>query len=284
VTPSYNQGSTILRRSTLVLEQEYPSLEYVVLDSGSSDSTVYHIHERDDKLTYWCTEPENGMYDALNRGFAQTTGEVMAWINQTISTSRGLWRLAPKSSTHFPRSSGSLRFQPMDLEPQADRLGACAPAASTAEPSRAGNRFRSTGMRRTRSLRIVRSRVGVCGTRWERRPAELQCAADLELWARLLRHANIYDITVLLAADRRGDVNQKAIKLAGLCTWRNGRWIIRTGYTGICDSYAAVSRVRSSYEWSCPTHTKPGVRGDQRVGRQRIDADSLEDVVAALPN
>lgn len=81
VTPSYNQGHFIEETILSVLNQNYPDLEYVIIDGASTDNTCDVIHKYKHHLTYWVSEPDSGMYEAINKGFAHTTGEIMAWIN-----------------------------------------------------------------------------------------------------------------------------------------------------------------------------------------------------------
>lgn len=81
VTPSYNQVSYLEDTLRSVLTQEYPNLEYIVMDGGSDDGSQSTIERYASKLAYWQSEPDRGMYDALNKGFARSTGEIMGWIN-----------------------------------------------------------------------------------------------------------------------------------------------------------------------------------------------------------
>lgn len=81
VTPSYNQGEFLEQTILSVLNQKYPNLEYVVIDGGSTDSSVDIIKKYSKQLTYWHSKPDNGQSDAINTGFSKTTGEIMFWIN-----------------------------------------------------------------------------------------------------------------------------------------------------------------------------------------------------------
>lgn len=83
VTPSFNQAQYLEATMRSVLEQQYPELEYVVIDAGSSDGSVDVIRRYEDRLAYWVSEPDRGHADGLNKGFAHTSGEVMAWINSS---------------------------------------------------------------------------------------------------------------------------------------------------------------------------------------------------------
>jgi glycosyltransferase involved in cell wall biosynthesis len=80
ITPSYNHADFIERTIRSVLEQSYPRLEYLVMDGGSSDGTVEVLRRYGDRLRY-VSEKDGGQADALNRGFRETRGEIVAWLN-----------------------------------------------------------------------------------------------------------------------------------------------------------------------------------------------------------
>jgi FkbM family methyltransferase len=81
VTPSFAHGRFIERTLWSVLDQGYPALEYFVQDGGSTDETLEILQRYGDRLSGWVSEPDGGQADAINRGFARTTGEIMAWLN-----------------------------------------------------------------------------------------------------------------------------------------------------------------------------------------------------------
>jgi glycosyltransferase involved in cell wall biosynthesis len=83
VTPSFNQREYLQATLESVLSQGYADLEYVVVDGGSEDGSAEVIEEHADRLAYWVSEPDKGLYDALNKGFSHTSGEVMGWINSS---------------------------------------------------------------------------------------------------------------------------------------------------------------------------------------------------------
>ncbi len=82
VTPSYNQGGFIEKTILSVLEQNYPSLEYVIQDGGSNDQTVAVIKKYANKIKHWESKPDDGQSNAINLGFGHTTdSDIMAYLN-----------------------------------------------------------------------------------------------------------------------------------------------------------------------------------------------------------
>lgn len=81
VTPSYNQGQYIEQTILSIIEQEYPHLEYIIIDGGSTDNTVEIIKKYEKYITYWVSEKDKGQSEALNKGLQKCTGEIFNWIN-----------------------------------------------------------------------------------------------------------------------------------------------------------------------------------------------------------
>lgn len=81
ITPSYNQAQFLETTIKSVLSQNYPNLEYIIIDGGSNDGSEDIIRKYASELAYWCCEKDEGQSDAINKGFSKATGEILCWIN-----------------------------------------------------------------------------------------------------------------------------------------------------------------------------------------------------------
>ena len=81
VTPSFNQAIFLEETIRSVLLQDYPDLEYIVMDGGSSDGSVEIIKKYEKHLAYWTSEKDAGASDAIRKGFERATGSILAYLN-----------------------------------------------------------------------------------------------------------------------------------------------------------------------------------------------------------
>ena len=80
ITPSYNCGDYIEKTILNIFNQDYPHIQHIVIDGGSDDDTLEILNKHNDKLT-WISESDNGMYDAINKGFQIAKGDIFTYIN-----------------------------------------------------------------------------------------------------------------------------------------------------------------------------------------------------------
>jgi glycosyltransferase involved in cell wall biosynthesis len=102
VTPSYNQGRFLEATIRSVSEQDYPRLEYMVIDGGSSDESVAVIRRYAEQLAYWESQPDRGQAHAVNKGLQRARGEILGWLNSDDLLAPAAVRLAVEVFQSLP--------------------------------------------------------------------------------------------------------------------------------------------------------------------------------------
>jgi len=105
ITPSYNQSRYLEQTIRSVLEQNYPRLEYFVMDGGSTDASVEIIRRYENRLAGWVSEPDRGQADAINKGFRRATGEIIAWLNSDDVYQPGVIQKAVNAFAQHPAAA-----------------------------------------------------------------------------------------------------------------------------------------------------------------------------------
>jgi len=195
VTPVWNSARYIEQTIQSVISQQYPNLEYFIVDGGSTDGTVDIIRKYERQLSGWVSEPDRGMYDALNRGFARSSGEVMGWISATdmlhtrsLFVVGSVFRALPQVEWITARPTGfSEEGMPVAVSRSLKRWSRFRFLAGS-------NRYiqqESTFWRR--SL-------------WERAGGHVDASrregSDFELWVRFFRYARLYSVDALIGGFR----------------------------------------------------------------------------------
>jgi glycosyltransferase involved in cell wall biosynthesis len=104
ITPSYQQGKYIKDTIQSVLTQDYPNIEYIVIDGGSSDQTIDILKQFESRLT-WISERDEGQSDAINKGFRMARGEIIAWLNSDDIYLPGCVSSAVKTFQEHPEAA-----------------------------------------------------------------------------------------------------------------------------------------------------------------------------------
>ena len=108
ITPSLNQARYLRQCIDSILMQDYPYLEYFIIDRGSEDETLSIIKEHESHIDYWVSEADNGQSDAINKGFKKASGDLVAWLNAgdyylpfTFARAADAYRADPMAPFYF---------------------------------------------------------------------------------------------------------------------------------------------------------------------------------------
>ncbi len=194
VTPVFNSVRYLEATIHSVLGQKYPNLEYIIIDGGSTDGSLDVIRKYQSQLHFWTSEADRGMYDAINKGFARSTGTLMGWISATdllhagsLFVVGGVFRTFPEVEWITGRPTGfsddGMAVELLKLR-QWSRLPFLAGA----------NRY------------IQQESTFWRLSLWERAGARVddsrRSASDFELWVRFFRYAKLYPVDALIGGFR----------------------------------------------------------------------------------
>jgi hypothetical protein len=204
VTPSYNQGQFLEETIQSVLIQRYLNLEYVVIDGGSSDSSVEIIRKYENSLTYWVSEADKGQYDALNKGFAHTTGEIMAWLNSDDKYCPWAFSVIADIFSAYPEVEWITSVHPVSWNERGQAVAVDFTGGFSRQSFLKGGNYPGKGSHGRRW--IQQESTFWRRSLWERAggrlDTSLEVAADFELWARFFGHAELYGVSALLGGFR----------------------------------------------------------------------------------
>jgi glycosyltransferase involved in cell wall biosynthesis len=203
VTPSLNQGGFLETAIRSVLSQE-AEVEYVIMDGGSTDGSVEIVRRHEPSLAAWRSEPDGGQYDALNKGFALTTGGLMGWLNADDFYLPGCLALVESVFATHPE----IDWITTTTVAIANEHGQVYRTISAPRLSReAFRRGFNVPLRGTHGGHFIPQESTFWRrSLWERAggglDASLALAGDVELWARFFEHAELWGIRALLGAYR----------------------------------------------------------------------------------
>lgn len=193
VTPSLNQRHRLETTMHSVLDQDYPALEYVVVDGGSTDGSTDAIRAREARLAGWVSEPDDGHADAVNKGFARTSGDIMCWINSSDVQYPWTLRTVAQIFTDLPHVEWIMGLP--SLLGETDGPKWVRRDVFNEYDFLAGNYHA-----------IQQESVFWRRSLWERAGGALDQrqgpAADFDLWLRFFDHARLYHVDTVLAGFR----------------------------------------------------------------------------------
>jgi glycosyltransferase involved in cell wall biosynthesis len=194
VTPTYNSESYLEETILSVITQDYPDLEYIIIDGGSTDGTIEIIKKYESHLTYWESSKDSGMYHAIHKGFQKSTGKIMAWINSDDKYLPNSFFVVNQIFCQFPNINW-IQGQPLWY----NRSGEISAIYNHSKWSKyklwAGS-----------YKWIQQESVFWCRDAWENSGGYIDIsykyAGDLELWFRFIKNNDLYNVTIPLSGFR----------------------------------------------------------------------------------
>lgn len=204
ITPSYNQSQFLEKTIQSVVSQQYPNLEYIIIDGGSSDGSVEIIKKYEKYLAFWCSEKDKGMYHAIQKGFEKSTGDILTWINSDDLLFPNSLKRANEIFNRYSQVEW-LGGSTCRIDENSDVVYVSAP--------RKWNRFNYY----LGDFKFIQQE----GTFWRRSlwenaggyiNASYHLAGDFELWLRFFKHADFYTLSAPLGCFRVRKENQKTLE------------------------------------------------------------------------
>ena len=204
VTPSYNQAEFLPATIESILSQRYPQLEYVIMDGGSTDGSVEIIHRYASQLQHWSSAPDAGQYSAINAGFAQTTGEIMGWLNSDDQYTPWALRVIGELFAQLPQVEWISTIFPLNYNTTGAAVNCLSMDGFNKQAFLRGENL--PGLGRHASSFIQQESTFWRRSLWERAGGHLdtswKLAADFELWARFYQHTELYGVATPLGGFR----------------------------------------------------------------------------------
>lgn len=196
VTPSLNQGRFLEVTISSILEQNYPNLEYIIIDGGSTDGSLEIIRKYEPWISYWISERDRSMYEAINKGFARATGDIMAWSNTDDVYLPGALLTVGSIFQQLPEVQWLTSLYKVSWDENGEEIkrykvqGFNRRAFYRARHLSGSNPFASYNIQQQSTFwrRALWERAG------GRVDDRLDLAGDFELWTRFYKHAELYSV------------------------------------------------------------------------------------------
>jgi glycosyltransferase involved in cell wall biosynthesis len=198
VTPVFNGARFLPRTLHSLAGQAYRGFEHIVIDGGSTDGTIEILQDHDAELSYWVSEPDAGMYDALSKGFSLARGEILAWLN--ADDLYYPWTLAIVDRTFSAYTQVNWLTGVASFVDEQDLLTSIQMPKVYFRALIAAGYYRHDGLgfiqqESTFFRRQLFERVTLSST--------LKLAGDYHLWMQMARHARLHTVKTVLASFRQ---------------------------------------------------------------------------------
>lgn len=200
VTPSFNQALYLEKTIQSVLSQNYPNLEYIIIDGGSTDGSVDIIKKYEHQLKYWISEKDDGLYSAIQKGFEMSTGDIMAWINSDDLYHPNAFATVAEIFSSLKQVQW-LQGNPSFFD-EKDRIINCTGMKRWIKYDFYAGAYQWIQQESAFWRRELWIASGSCVN------TSLKYAGDFELWLRFFRHEKLYVTTALLGGYRMRSTNQ----------------------------------------------------------------------------
>ncbi len=215
VTPSLNQVRFLEAALRSVLNSGYPHLQYVVMDGGSTDGSCELLRKYGARLHYWTSGPDRGNYDAINRGFLQTNGEVMGWLNADDLLTPWALEIVGEVFAAFPEVEWLTTRYPLRWDENGRAISCRDAQGYSRKALLVGDTVPGRGLRGIWPVQQAATfwRRGL----WERAGGLLDIsfgdAADFELWLRFAKFADPVAVGVPLGGIRKHGKPKENVQL-----------------------------------------------------------------------
>ena len=203
VTPNFNQGQFIEQTILSVLNQNYPNLEYIVIDGGSTDNSVEIIKKYEKHLTYWVSEKDKGQYHALQKGLSMATGDIITYLNSDDIFAQNTFEIVTEIFSKFPQIEWLT-----GLGARIDEKGRVVSVAGFER----WNKYKYY----TGNYKYIQQE----GTFWKKSlwdktggyiSTDYMLASDMELWNRFFKVAQLYTVNIPTGYFRLRSKDQKSL-------------------------------------------------------------------------
>lgn len=209
VIPSFNQGKFIEATLCSVLNQNYPNLELIVMDGGSTDASAEIIKKYQDRISYWQSQPDEGQYWAINEGFRRSDGDIMTWINSDDKLHLNSLNIMASAFQQLSEVEW-ITGVPNVMSETGTIQWVCHPLPVFSRAYYLQNKYDYPSFIQQEGTFWRRSL-------WEKAGAtlrsEFKMAGDLELWTRFFRYAPLYTVDAFTGCFRQQKDQKTAVAM-----------------------------------------------------------------------